>query len=140
MLVRWSPANPSREMNTLVREFFGADPFRSTLWSPAMDVHEEENAYVLKAELPGLKVEDIKIAVENDQLVISGEKRREVEKDDATYYHSERSYGSFERRLTLSKKVDREKIEALFRDGVLTVRVPKAEEAKPREISIKIEK
>jgi HSP20 family protein len=140
MLVRWSPLSPSREMNSLVRDFFGADPFRGPFLSPATDVHEEEKAYVVKTEVPGLTVEDIKIAVEGDQLVISGEKRREVEKKDTTYHHTERSYGSFERRLTLTEKVDRETIDASYRDGVLTVRVPKAEVAKPREITIKVEK
>ena len=139
MLVRWSPVNPSREMNSIVREFFGADPFRSTLWSPALDVHEEEAAFVLKAELPGLKTEDIKISLDGDTLVISGEKKREVETNDTTYHHAERAYGAFERRLTLTKKIDREKIDASFKDGVLTVVVPKAEEVKPREISIKVQ-
>lgn len=140
MLVRWSPLSPSRDVNSLFNEFFGSETLRNPFLSPATDVHEEDDAFVVKTEIPGMKAEDVKIAVEGDHLVISGEKRREIEKNDATYHHSERSYGSFERRLTLTKRVDRDKIEASYKDGVLTVRVPKAEEVKPREIAIKVEK
>ena len=141
-LVRWSPmrdvARP--EFGSFLREFFGPESFNSTYWAPALDVQEQPEAYVLKAELPGTKAEDVKISVEDDALVIRGEKRREVEKNDTLYHHTERAYGSFERRIALSKGIARDRIEAKFRDGVLEVRVPKAEDAKPREIPIKTEK
>jgi HSP20 family protein len=87
-----------------------------------------------------MKLEDIKITIADNQLVIRGEKRREVEKSDTAYHRVERVYGAFERAFTLTKEVNAEKIEALYRDGVLEVRVPKAEEARAREIQIKVEK
>jgi HSP20 family protein len=111
-----------------------------TIWSPRVDIEESKEGYVVKAELPGIKLEDIKITVADNQLVIRGEKRREVEKDDTAYHRVERVYGAFERVFTLTKAVAADKIEATYRDGVLEVRVPKAEEAKAREIQIKVEK
>jgi len=145
-LVRW---NPMREMlsleNEMGRLFHGlaaGSPASETqaIWSPRVDVEERREGYVVKAELPGIKLEDIKITVADNQLVIRGEKRREVEKNDTAYHRVERVYGSFERAFTLTKAVAAEKIEATYRDGVLEVRVPKAEEAKAREIQIKTEK
>ena len=142
-LVRW---NPMREMLALENEMgrlfhgLGAEsPEAATpaIWSPRVDVEESPEGYVVKAELPGIKQEDIKITVADNQLVIRGEKRREVEKDGTAYHRVERIYGAFERAFTLTKAVAADRIEAIYRDGVLEVRVPKAEEAKAREIQIK---
>jgi len=111
-----------------------------SVWAPRVDIEEDKENYFVKAELPGMKLEDIKISISDNQLVIRGEKRREVESKDKTYHRVERVYGSFERAFTLSKAVAADKVEAIYRDGVLSVRVPKAEEAKAREIQIKVEK
>lgn len=148
-LVRWSPMRPMQDIlsfeNEISRLFQdlatrGQEGEAPSVWAPRVDIEEDRESYVVKAELPGMKLEDIKISIADNQLVIRGEKRREVESKDKTYHRVERVYGSFERAFTLTKAVASEKIEAIYRDGVLTVRVPKAEEAKAREIQIKIEK
>jgi len=148
-IVRWSPMRPMQDIlsfeNEISRLFQdlatrGQEGEAPSVWAPRVDIEEDRESYVVKAELPGMKLEDIKISIADNQLVIRGEKRREVESKDKTYHRVERVYGSFERAFTLTKAVASEKIEAIYRDGVLTVRVPKAEEAKAREIQIKIEK
>jgi HSP20 family protein len=148
-LVRWNPMRPVQDVFSLENEMSrlfqdlssrvqeGETP---SVWAPRVDIEEDKESYLLKAELPGMKLEDIKITLNENQLVIRGEKRREVESNDKTYHRVERVYGSFERAFTLTKRVASDKIDAIYRDGVLTVRVPKAEEAKAREIQIKIEK
>lgn len=147
-LVRWSPMRPIQDIlsfeNEISRLFQdlasrGQEGEAPSVWAPRVDIEEDRESYVVKAELPGMKLEDIKITIADSQLVIRGEKRREVESTDKTYHRVERVYGSFERAFSLTKAVAAEKIEAIYRDGVLTVRVPKAEEAKAREIQIKIE-
>jgi HSP20 family protein len=148
-LVRWSPVRPIQdilsfegEISRLFQELAtrGQEGDAPSVWAPRVDVEEDKESYVVRAELPGMKLEDIKITTVDNQLVIRGEKRREVESNDKTYHRVERVYGAFERAFTLTKAVASDKIEAIYRDGVLSVRVPKAEEAKPREIQIKIEK
>jgi HSP20 family protein len=142
-LVRW---NPMREMlhfendaNRLHENLLGwpFDAEAPSIWAPKVDIQENKEGYVLKADLPGMKQEDIKISIRDNQLVIRGEKRREVENGDTTYHRVERAVGAFERAFTISNSVRADKIEALYRDGVLEVHVPKAEEAKAREIQIK---
>ncbi len=140
-LVRWSPMRDmvslENEVSRLFRDLASGTPEGETLWAPRVDIEETRESYFVKAELPGTKLEEIKITLTDNQLVIRGEKRREVEKNDTTYHRVERVYGSFERAFSLPKAVATDKIEAIFRDGVLEVRVPKAEEAKAREIQIK---
>jgi len=148
-LVRWNPIhdvlsleNFENEMSRLVQGLTNRtqEGDAPSVWAPRVDIEEDKESYVVKAELPGTKLEDIKITLNENQLVIRGEKRREVESSDKTYHRVERVYGSFERAFTLTKRVASDKIEALYRDGILTVRVPKAEEAKVREIQVKVEK
>jgi HSP20 family protein len=148
-LVRWNPIHPiqdvlslENEMTRLFQDLTGRaqEGDAPSVWAPRVDIEEDKESYVVKAELPGSKLEDIKITLNEKQLVIRGEKHREVESSDKTYHRVERVYGAFERAFTLTKAVASDKIEATYRDGVLTVRVPKAEEAKPREIQIKVEK
>ena len=111
-----------------------------TAWQPVVDIEETPEAYLVRAELPGMRLEDIKITVADNALSIRGEKRREEEKKGTTYHRVERVYGSFERSFSLSHAVAADKIEATYRDGVLDVSIPKAEEAKAREIQIKVAK
>lgn len=148
-LVRWSPMRPIQDVLSFENElsrFFqdltsrGQEAEAPTVWAPRVDIEEDKDSYLVKAELPGMKLEDIKITINENQLVIRGEKRREMESSEKTYHRVERVYGSFERAFTLTKVVAADKIEAIYREGVLTVRVPKAEEAKAREIQIKVEK
>lgn len=145
-LVRWSPVRDvlavRHEMSRLLEESFGRGygPEGLVAWQPVVDIEEQPEKYAVRAELPGLKPEDIKITLNENQLVIRGEKRREEEKKDSTYHRVERVYGQFERAFKLSHAVQSDKIEATYRDGVLEVSIPKAEEAKPREIPVKTAK
>lgn len=106
-------------------------------WAPAIDLYEERDAFVVKTELPGLKKEDIEISLHDGALTISGERKVE-EKRGGTHYRSERFYGRFQRTLTLPKPVDPNNVKATYKDGILTVTLPKAEEAKPRQIEVKV--
>jgi len=114
-----------------------AGPANGT-WHPAVDVYETEGGYVLKAELPGVGKEDIKIDVNNNALTIKGEKKFEEKTEKENYMRIERSYGSFTRTFALSDKVDSGNIKAAFKDGVLEITLPKKEEAKPKEIKVEI--
>ena len=127
------------EMDDLFDGFFrGLDrPFAGYKAWPAIDVAEEENAIVVRAEVPGCKAEDIDISVYGNKLTISGEKKLDEEKKEKGYYHVESTYGSFRRELTLSTDVDQSKIEAVCKDGVLSVTLPKAAKAKTVKVKVK---
>jgi HSP20 family protein len=107
-------------------------------WTPALDVYDEKDNFVVKAELPGLKKEDIDINVHNGVLTISGERRQETEKKEGQTFRSERYFGRFQRSVTLPAAVDVSKVKASYKDGVLTIDLPKAEEAKPKQIAISV--
>jgi len=151
-LIRWNPTRdlatfPSdiftmqREMNKMFDNFFrgGDEPgLLSSTWMPAVDVAEEDNEYVVKIELPGVNKEDVKITLESNILTIRGEKKAEKETKDKNYHRMERSYGSFQRSFTLPTSVKNDKIDAEYRDGILSITLPKAEEAKPKQIEVKV--
>jgi len=109
-------------------------------WVPVVDVRETKDELTLQAELPGLTIEDVDVSVEHGVLSITGEKRQEVEegKEGSEYHLVERRYGRFERRFSLPRSVDAEKVRAEFADGVLQVTLPKVEAAKPRKIEVKV--
>jgi len=109
-------------------------------WSPAIEVFEKKDKYVVKAELPGMKEEDIDVSVEGDTLTIKGERKAESEVKEEDYYCCERSYGSFSRSIAVPSNVDAKKIEASYEDGVLEVSLPKAPEVKPKKISVSAKK
>jgi HSP20 family protein len=126
-------------MDNLLGSFFGdweLPGLGRHAW-PALDVAETEDGYVVKAEVPGCKADDINIEIHGNVLSISGEKKEEQEKKEKGYYHVERSYGSFRRDINLAGDVDADKIEAACKDGVLTVTLPKSEKTKPTRIKIK---
>jgi HSP20 family protein len=129
------------EMESLFDRFFGSDwplePFRMGYGWPAMDIAERENEVLVKADLPGMKADDIDISVHGNVLTISGEKKESTEDKRENYYHTERRYGSFRREINLSSAVDVDKIKAEYHDGILTVTLPKTEQAKPKKISVK---
>jgi HSP20 family protein len=106
-------------------------------WMPAIDVAEKEDSFLVKVELPGMKADDINISVQGNTLSISGEKKEELEEKDKDFYHTERRFGSFRRDVALPAGVDASKIDASFRDGVLTIDLPKSEEEKHRKIKVK---
>ena len=127
------------EMDDLFDGFFrGLDrPFAGYKAWPAIDVAEEENAIVVRAEVPGCKADDIDISVYGNTLTISGEKKFEEEKKEKGYYHIESTYGSFRRELTLPTDVDPNKVEAACKDGVLSIKLPKAASAKAVKVKVK---
>jgi HSP20 family protein len=136
---RGALARLHNEMDDLFRSFFEdweMPLLRRGRW-PAIDITENENEFVVKAEVPGCKADDIDIPVHGNMLTISGEKKQEEEKKGKGYYHVERSYGSFRRDLNLPADVDSEKIEAVCKDGILSITLPKSEKAKAVKVKVK---
>ena len=107
-------------------------------WAPALDVHEDKDKFTVNLELPGLKREDINVHLEDGSLIISGERKAETLTEDTEVHRRERYYGKFSRALTLPVAVSPDKVKAAFKDGILTVTLPKAEEAKPKQIEVKV--
>jgi HSP20 family protein len=131
--------SPFSEMNRLAREMdslFGGVSSSNDLWSPPVDVEETSDALVLTAELPGMKHEDIDIELEDGVLTIQGEKKEEQKDEGTQGLLYERRWGSFTRKFTLPRAVDANGISASYENGILTIHVPKAEEAKGRKIEI----
>lgn len=152
-LIRWNPVREpasvpgdilsmQREINRLFDGFFrGGDQdegFAPAAWAPAVDIAETEGSYIVRMELPGVTKKDVGITLRENVLTVSGEKRLESETGDAGLLRSERSYGSFQRSFALPSGVQADRIEAGFTDGILTVTLPKSEEAKPRRIDVKV--
>jgi len=108
-------------------------------WSMALDVIEEKDQYVLKADLPGIKKEDIKVTLEDNILTVQAERQAETETQDKQFHRIERSYGRYQRSLNLGAKVDAGKIRANYKDGVLELIVPKSEEVKPKSVEVHVE-
>jgi HSP20 family protein len=144
-LTRWE-----RDMDRMMEDFFGrrVRPWWPERWSrtneldvsaPAVDVFEEKDDIVVKAEIPGMDKDNIEVNLADHTLTIKGEKKKEEEVKEENYYRSERSYGSFFRTLELPKDVHADKVKATFKNGVLEVRMPKTEEAKAKEIRVKVE-
>jgi len=109
----------------------------ATMWSPSVDISETADSFIVRAELPGMKKEDIELEVENNVLSIRGERKFEKTDEGENYHFMERSYGSFYRSFTLPKNVDSETIGAEYKDGMLVVSIPKKEEVKPKKVEIK---
>jgi HSP20 family protein len=146
---RWglSPWRPFRELEEWERRFddlLGRPlwrlPVEEKSWMPAVDVFEKEDRFIVKAELPGMKEEDIDISVVGDTLSIKGEKKTETEVKEEDYYRCERSYGSFYRSIPIPSNVDANKIEASFDDGVLELVLPKSAKIKPKKIAVSTKK
>jgi HSP20 family protein len=143
-IVRWEPLRElgslQNEMNRLFNTVFDApapgNGGAMRRWMPAMDLIETDEHFVLRADLPGMGQEDIKIELEDGTLTISGERKAEHESKNEGYYRVERAFGGFSRSLTLPKGIDPEGVNAKFDRGVLEVRIPKPEERKPRRIEI----
>jgi len=141
-LVRW---DPFREMNSLRDDMerlfdsaYGRYPReRSEIsWAPPLDIEETKDAITVRAEIPGMKKEEIRIAISGDTLSISGERKHRAEEKGRTFHRIERSYGCFMRTLVLPSDVQGDKVKATYTDGILELNMPKSETAKVREISI----
>jgi HSP20 family protein len=152
-LIRWNPARelaawPSgvfgiqREMNRMFDSFFNHglqdEDSAQTAWTPAVDIAEHDDEYLVKVELPGVNKDDVKITLESNILTIRGEKKQEKETKKENYHRVERNYGYFQRSFTLPTAVKSDKIDASYKDGVLMVSLPKAEESKPKQIEVKV--
>jgi len=145
-LVPWRPFREMEEMERRFEDIFGR-PFIPAMWrripvvemgwAPAIEVFEKEDKFTVKAELPGMKEEDIDVLVVGDTLTIKGERKAETEVKEEDYYCCERSYGSFSRSIALPSSVDAKKIEASYEDGVLEVTLPKAPEVKAKKVAVK---
>jgi HSP20 family protein len=140
-IIRWDPFREMTQVQNRFDRLWGsvlAD--RQESWLPAVDVYDSKDAVVLKAELSGMDPGDIQIEVEDNVLTIKGERKFEEKIDEGRYYRVERRFGSFERSLALPQGVRPDDIQADYEDGILVVRVPKAEEEKPRKIEVKAAK
>ena len=143
-LVKWTP-NPLSifdEMNHMVRNVFNDDwnlpVYRDSIWNPAVDVKENEGSFVLTADIPGLTKKDVKISINNRVLNLHGERKEEKENEDGKFYYRERHIGSFSRSFQLPETVNEDGIQASFRNGVLSIELPKLEESLPKDLEIKI--
>ena len=133
----WSPLSRLRDQLDRVfdePDFAVGDPFGG--WSPAVDVLEDKDRLTVKAELPGFKREDIQVSLHENTLILSGERRQEEEKTEGRFQRSERFYGKFQRSVPLPFAIDADKIEACYRDGVLTVTLPKTEKSRAKQIKV----
>ena len=147
-IMRWRPRRDllsiRDEMNRLFDNFSTGWPdTRKGLlegeWAPSVDVAETDEEITVTAELPGVKQEEVDITIADDVLTLKGEKKEEKEVKEKNYHRIERSYGSFQRSVSLPAGVQADKAKATYTDGVLTITVPKAEEAKPKQIKIDVE-
>jgi HSP20 family protein len=145
-VIRWEPARElqaiQQEMNRLFGSAYpqgnGANGGIASRWIPPMDVVEDDEHFVVRADLPGVEEGDVKVELEDNVLTISGERRSDTEERKDGYYRVERAHGSFSRSLTLPEGIDPEAITASFNKGVLEVRIPKPEERKPRKVAINV--
>jgi HSP20 family protein len=128
------------QINRLFNEAFerGSEESNLTTWAPAVDIHETEHELVVKADLPGIDTKDLDIRVENNVLTIRGERKFEKKVNEENYLRVERAYGSFSRSFSLANTVNPEGIKADYQNGVLTLDIPKREEAKPKQIKVNI--
>ena len=139
---RWDPMGffemPFNRFLEGLNSPFAEEAFPLTRWAPACDIYETQKEVIVKAELPGLKKEDVNVSIENNLLTIYGERKFEEETKRDNYHRVERTYGEFMRSFTLPTFVDFAKIGAEFKDGILMLTLPKREEAKPKQIEVKI--
>ena len=127
------------DMDRLFETFFGTQPQSfDDFWRPAVDIEENNGNLMVKAEIPGMTKDDIKVSVQEDLLTISGERRQENETKDKTFHRIERCYGKFRRMIRLPAQVDADKVKASYKDGVLNVTLPKPESLKPKHIDVEI--
>lgn len=144
---RWDPFKELEDMERRLSAWFGR-PLRRlegekealtvAEWSPLVDIEESDKEYLIKAELPEVKKEEVKLTVQDDVLTISGERKGEKEEKGKKYHRVERCYGSFMRSFTLPEDADGTKVSAEYKDGVLRVHLPKSEKAKPKAIEVKV--
>jgi len=141
-LVAW---DPWREIDDLFDRYSRAGSPQNKLrtgsdgdWAPRVDIAETSKQFLIKAEIPEVRKEDVRVSLENGVLTIHGERRKESEESGKRFHRIERQYGSFTRRFTLPENVDQGKVEATFKEGMLNIAIEKTEEARPKQIEIKV--
>jgi len=146
-LTRWDPFRDLQALQDRMNRLFSESVSRVTgrsdevfggHWAPTVDIFEDDQAFVVKADLPGLEIKDIDLQIQENILTLKGERRMEKEVEKDRYHRIERSYGSFQRSFTLPNIVDPEKVKAKFKDGVLEIRIPKLERAQPKQIQVEV--
>lgn len=140
-IVRWDPFSDMVQLRDEIGRWFEGVTERdrgkkSAVWAPDVDIKETDKEILIKADLPGMKLEDIDVSVDDDQLVIKGERKEEKEEKEKGYIRVERSYGSFYRSFNIGVPVKADQIKANYKDGVLDINLPKAEAKKPKKIEI----
>lgn len=146
-LTHWNPFRDFSEWENRLnralglgsRSSSGKEAMTVAQWSPAVDITEDDQEFLVKAELPDLKKEEIKVAVENGELTLSGERKFEKEEKDKKYHRIERAYGSFRRSFVLPENVSAEQVRAEFKDGLLLVHLPKTVAAKPKAVQVAVQ-
>jgi len=138
-VVRWDPfremMNVQDQLNRTFGSFFGE---RKTSWLPSVDVYDDKEEVVLKADLPGVRPDDVDVEIDENVLTVRGQRSSDHNTDPERFFRIERPTGSFERSIALPQGVRTDNVQAAFEDGILTVRVPKAEEAKPKRIQVTV--
>lgn len=145
-IVRWEPFRDllttqdrfNRLFNDTLGNVFGADQLNAKGWTPAVDIYETDHSLVFKAEIPGIDPKDLEVRVEDGTLYLKGERKYEHEVKEESYHRVERSYGSFARTFSLPRTINTEEIKADYKDGLLTLTMPKKEEAKPKTVKINV--
>ncbi len=145
-LVRWDPFRELEDMSERLNRVFSRPSLRNSGkenltvadWMPTVDISETEGEYLIKAELPEVRKDDVKVTVENGVLTLQGERRQEKEEKGKRFHRVERSYGSFVRSFTLPESVDESSVKAEYKDGVLNLHLPKSEKVKPKAIDVKV--
>lgn len=146
-IVRWDPFRELEDMSDRLNRVFGRSSLTQEAgknalvefdWAPSVDISESNEEFVIKAELPGVNKDDVKIGVEDGVVRIQGERKQEKEEKDKKFHRVERSYGSFLRTFSLPTNVDESRIQAQYKEGLLTVRLPKAANPKPKALEIKV--
>jgi len=142
-IVRWDPFSDMVQLRDEIGRWFEGITERdkstrkSTVWAPDVDIKETDKEILIKADLPGMKMEDIDVSVDEDQLVIKGERKEEKEEKDKDYVRVERNYGSFYRSFSIGVPVKSDQVGATYKNGVLEITLPKSEAKKPKKIAIK---
>lgn len=146
-LIKWNPFTELEEMSNRLNQIFGRPAVSSAAdqqmlkvadWAPSVDISETDKAYLIKAEIPEVKKEDVKVTIDDGMITIQGERKMEKEEKGKKFHRIERSYGSFVRSFRLPDGVDESKAKAEFKDGMINVTLPKSEKAKSKAIEVAV--
>ncbi|MCH7826827.1 MAG: Hsp20/alpha crystallin family protein [Bacteroidetes bacterium] len=145
-LIKWNPTsdlfNLEKEFNKMFNKFgisrADEDAYENAVWSPLADISEDDDKYVIKLDLPGIDKKDVKLSFIDGQITISGEKKKENGEKNTKYHSVERMFGKYSRSFLFPTEIKEDKIDAQFKNGQLTIIIPKADEVKPKEIEIKV--